>query len=201
MSYLDTFVDTKEKRRCAYAVLVILTMMILGFAYVRQSRMLIAIQEYEDVFYLLRSPLIDQTYLSRIIVTLIQHDLLNVRILIQALLSALRMGEVAAFLLWILLGMTRTYRRIFHWLLGLLALWAIAIALMIVTALQSETLMQAVRLLHLIGYATLVIFSVISILQCFVLFHYLRAYRKALKYQVVEIASPQDIKQEKTYGQ
>ncbi len=201
MTHLDTFLDTKEKRGCAFALVVIMAVMTLSIAYLRQSRMLIAIRDYDDVFYLLRSSLIDQTYLSRFIVTLIQYDSVNTRTLIQIIFSALRMGEVIIFLAWILLGMSQAYRRVFQWLLGLFVIWILAVAVMIYSALHAQTLMQAVTLLHQIGYVTSGVVSMELIIQCFAFLRFAFAYRKALKYQVVEIYEPNDPSQEKTYGQ
>lgn len=197
---LDTYVDTKEKRRCAFGILVLFTMIVIWLPYVRQSMALISLSAYEDVFQLLRSSLVDQTYLSRLMVILIQCHRLNARFFIQALLSALHLGEVIAMLLWVILGMTRPMRRTFHWQLGCFGLWAAAIIVAIVTALQAETLMQAVQLLQRIGYVTLINFSIVLLMQCFALFHYLRAYRKALIVQVIEVSESTQ-GQEKTYGQ
>ncbi len=200
-NHLDTYLDTKEKRRCAYGVLVIFMMIILWIPYILQARALIHMQAYEDVFGLLRSSLADQTYLSRFIIALIQCDTMNIRLLVQLLLSTLRLVEVMALMLWVILGMTSSYRRTFRFQLALFAIWLIIMAITIITALQSRTLMQAVRLLHQIGYVTLAAFGIALLLQCFAFFQYLCAYRQALKYRVVEINEPYQKEQEKTYGQ
>lgn len=187
MMPFDTYVDTKAKRYYAFGLFILIMMLVLWLAYLGLGLRLVCLNTYEDVFRLLESPIVEQTYLSRFIINLLSSDYLASAQLLDALLSAMRLGEVILILFWLSLGMGRSFQKLFRWQLACLTIWLAVIIVAAVMALSSQTLMQAVQWLRLIGGITLLAYGIIMLLQCFILHREWRSYRQALNVRVVEI--------------
>lgn len=186
IDYLDSFIDTKEKRVLFVKTLCWLGWLIVcGLALYTACR-LIRVTDYAALFSLLNDDSMQLFFLSRMVLhvmSLADGALLDYLIEGCAQLSC---GEWALLFISLFLWYysKRPYRYAFVVLLQLICFFACGI--LFLQALQADSLQRVADSVRLIGLAMLAVYGILSAFAVFTLWRVLRQYRQALQIHVVE---------------
>lgn len=185
--FLDGFLDTREKRYHLFLMITGLAWILLLLPYVFMGYSLIRITSYQSLFEVLQMPVLDSTYLSRLIVDVVTSANRSLPHLITACIENARWYEIGAVLLLLLCYPIVEKKRITTILLSMFCIEGIAIMILVSMGLQAQTLSAASVNIRIIG-AVVIVFQCIAIL---ILLHHtyrqMRLYGKALQYRTEEI--------------
>lgn len=184
---LDTFVDTKEKRRHLLYVITLLFCIFLLLPYVYLGLRLLLLNDYASVFALLNEAVISKTYVARVVLDVLSSATMSMAAVVSILLDELRMVEIVTLLLLVLLFPHVADQAIVSRLLILALAGICGVLGCLVLGFQSTSLGQAVFYLHGIGMIFLLVGLVMLIVLVIYLQLQLHRYHTALQVSVEEI--------------
>lgn len=187
MTYLDQFVDTKEKRYYFVLLLTLCLAFIIVLPYLWLAYKLISIQSYDGLFALLNEPSITWTFIARVVLAGLSLPQVNLVSILSLLAESIVWYEVLCFILFVMAFSVLEKKKITTLCLVLLLGEIIGCGVFIYLGVNASSLGHAVWYLKGIG-------SIIGIVNAFfvvVLILYIirlgKAYIEALSYQVEEI--------------
>lgn len=189
IAFLDSFLDTRKKRRYLFALLTFLGIGILAAAYALLANQLLRIQTMDQVFALLERPEITWTYLSRVIIKMLSYASITPWRLLCILGQSLRWWDIVIVFLVVahMVDQEKEYRRSLRFLLLLLISALSLCILLIVTAFPLTTLMSAMQHVFYIGIIMFIV-SIMYIFFCLyeIVYRILPPYVRLMQYDVIE---------------
>lgn len=187
IAYLDRFIDTRQKRYACFSMITMILGSIFVIGYLHLSYELVTLSSYQDVFALLESGVMKHTYLSRVVGACLSMAQFDMIIFIQILLKSIRIWELFTIVLWWIFLSQRRTRKMKLALTGIFLCFMIITLICITLGFKATTLLEAVRMMKIIGVAGAVC-GVIVVLLCAyqLIFIHIPAYYEALKYDALE---------------
>lgn len=189
IAFLDSFLDTRKKRRYLFALLTFLGIGILAAAYALLANQLLRIQTMDQVFALLERPEITWTYLSRVIIKMLSYASITPWRLLCILGQSLRWWDIVIVFLVVahMVDQEKEYLRSLRFLLLLLIPALSLCILLIVTAFPLTTLMSAMQHVFYIGIIMFIV-SIMYIFFCLyeIVYRILPPYVRLMQYDVIE---------------
>ncbi len=187
MKRVDGWLDTKDKRHMAFGCFVLIIVLIAFLPYAWLGYRLLTIQTYEDVFSLLKEPLLSLTYVSRFVLSCLEMGSWSIQSVCINLCKAVNFTECIVLVLWLILSRDhkmRYIRRLFYMAIGT----GVVVTLYFTwSGLQATTLMEGIDAMKRIAAVLLLLSAVAFVLHLFaLLFIYGYGYHKAMRYTVVE---------------
>jgi len=185
---MDRLIDTSEKRRMAFACMALLMMIALLLPYLLLSVRLLTMRDYDDVFTLLKDPIVTKTYVSRIVLLCIRQGNMDVLDLLKICMQALDFKELSLFFVWMIWCCHRERKRVRRiFFIQVIMLTAVLGGLAHV-AFSSLTLMEAVRMMRWMGLCLCCASFLQLLMHGYLLgFVYAKKYGKALRVEVMEM--------------
>lgn len=185
--FFDFFIDTKEKRFHLCMLFTITICILVLIPYIVLSVYLISLTSYDSIFNLLKEPILEYTYISRVILDAISIATYQLNKVIYLILNNIRWYEIICMVFVLLCYPSIKKKSSVKIALFLLIGEALAILVLVYIGMHATSLANALIAIHSIGY----LIGVISILICILLFFHLlqhvRGYQDALQYKVIEI--------------
>lgn len=187
IDYLDSFVDTKRKRRLFIKTLCWLGWLIWCGCALYTALRLLSLSDYASLFSLLNDPSMELFPISRMVLSMMSLAQGSALDYVVAAMRTLHIWE------WCLLGIclfllhySRRARLYLLWMLGM-GLYVLGCGLLFLRALSAVSLQTVVDSVWLIGVISAFWFALVSGFVLFRLWRVLRAYRKAMAYYVKEV--------------
>ena len=183
----DTWIDTREKRAHACMLLFLTITIVFLIPYVGLGILLVTRQSYASLYEMLSYPVLDSSYLSRIIldaISLTSYEIGDMVKLLWSNIGPMEILEAAALAAVYSMIIKKKPTRI---VILLLLMEIISCSIIVFIALKSSSLTQAIGFLRVIGLIFLMVNS-ITLLLCLVSFlKQSKAYKDSLAYEVIEI--------------
>lgn len=190
--FFDSLLDTRAKRYHALMLITMITCILLIIPYIILSIYLISLQSYNSLFDLLKEPILQYTYISRVILDGISLVSFSVGNVLPLFFYNIRWYECFCILFICLCFPVIDKKKSTTYMLLLVIVEVIAIMILVYFGTRAHSLSIAIRYIHGIGY----IVGIINLVLCGILFRHvikhIRAYRIALQYEVEEIKEHTD---------
>lgn len=191
LSY-DTWIDTREKRVHACLLLFLSITILFLIPYLLLGILLLTRHSYASLYEMLSYPILDSSYLSRIIldvISLTSYDIFDIGKLLWSNIGPMEILEAVMFVAAYSIIINKKQTSI---MILLLLFEIISCSIIVVIALKSSSLTQAIVFLRMIGLILIIVNS-INLLLCLVYFtKQSKAYKESLAYEVIEIKEHMD---------
>lgn len=183
----DRWLDTRDKRHMAYGCVTLCLVLILLLPYVLLGLRLLKIQTYEDVFALLKEPILSHTYVSRFVLLCLERAGMDVMSFLYVVMRSFVWQELAVFGLWLWLCRDRKMRIVWRVFALTILTGIVAMLYCGVKAYYAQTLMDAMIMMKYIAVILLFMAGIGIVLHLFMLlFIYGFGYLRAMRYTVEE---------------
>lgn len=190
IAFFDRFVDTHDKRYYLFALLSSLMMLLVVSSYLILSYQLISLSRYDDIYELLKHPIMEYTYVSRFVVSNMSIASLHLTKMGSSLISSLSLfGVISCFVcfLW-LYECWQKYWKLIMVLLSVFFLGFLVFVILLLSSYQAMSLQVIIDNLKIIGYVFMMQCLFYSSFLIYIILRYILVkYRNALCYQVEEI--------------
>lgn len=185
--FFDFFIDTREKR---YHVCMLITMIIcmcILIPYIILSIYLISLKSYDSLFRLLKEPILEYTYVSRIILDAISIASYQFDKVVNLLISNIRWYEIVCMICIVLCFPSIERKKTTTAILLLFIVEAITIMALVYIGTHAKSLSNALTAIHGVGYVVGIVNLFVCILFLIHLIKHVKAYYQALQYEAIEI--------------
>lgn len=187
IGWLDRFVDTKEKRYHVFFLITLLFALLIVIPYIIMACYLFSLGSYESLYALLKEPIVQATWLSRVLLDVISFSSISFIQIFYTLCINTQWYEVIMLLLIVLAYPILESKKTMTWLMLLILLTFIISMVCIGYGLQAESLNAALFYIRSIGVTLFI--SNIMILGMLLVYlkRQILAYRVALAVDCIEI--------------
>lgn len=185
--FLDTFIDTRAKRFALFSCITAILMLLLLLSYIRLSLSLLQLENYQDLFALLETDVLQLTYISRVILSCLSMAQFDLMQFLKIACSSMRIWECLTILCLAVLLCDKKRKKL-NYLILITSLFVLMI--LIVCAMQgfqASSVTQAISAIRRIGYTLLISSIMLVLMFSYLLCHsFYPKYREALAYEAIE---------------
>lgn len=183
----DAWIDTREKRIHACMLLFLSVSILFLIPYVILGILLVTRNSYASLFGMLNYPILNSSYVSRIILDVISmtsYDFLKVLKLLWENIGPMELLQVLLFMAVYTIIIEKKQTTI---VIVLQLIEIISCCILVVMALRSASLTQAIVYLRMIGLIFVVINGITLFICLIAIIKESKAYRESLAYEAIEI--------------
>lgn len=187
MLFFDSYIDTKEKRYHAVKIITLIVCIAIVICYLTLSIHLLALHSYDALYALLKQPIVEYTYVSRIILYGMSRTTFTFGDIVYLLYSTMRWYEGIALVCIFLNLPYILHKKITMFVLFLILFEILGISIFVFIGIRATTLLGAIFALRCIGGMIGFINIILLLIYLYYLKYHMVAYKNALQYEAIEI--------------
>lgn len=188
--FIDRFLDTHTKRYHLFLLIVLGMSALLIIPYIILAFLLLGLDSYDAVYALLRTPMIQMVYISRVVLDVISNANLSFFGIVYILIANVNWYEVCTLIALILAYPIFERKKIFTYVLILFFFQLFACCICVIFGAQAMSLSGAVIYLRMLGGVLCVVNILLFLLVGFYFMKQWKQYRQALQYDCIEVKEP-----------
>lgn len=183
----DAWIDTREKRAHVCMLTFLIISIIFITPYILLGILLITRGSYTSLFEMLSYPILDSSYISRVILDAISLTEITPLAIIKLLLGNIGTMELLEGFVCVMAYSLYINKKKTTYVISLLLAEFIICAILVVIALRASSLNGAIIYIRLIGQVFLIVNVIFLVIACISLYKTIGNYRESLAYEVEEI--------------
>lgn len=183
----DAWIDTREKRAHVCMLTFLIISIIFITPYILLGILLITRGSYTSLFEMLSYPILDSSYISRVILDAISLTEITPLAIIKLLLGNIGTMELLEGFVCVMAYSLYINKKKTTYVISLLLAEFIICAILVVIALRASSLNGAIIYIRLIGQVFLIVNIIFLVIACISLYKTIGNYKESLAYEVEEI--------------
>lgn len=183
----DAWIDTREKRVHVCMLVFLIVSIIFMIPYILLGVILVSRNSYTSLFEMLSYPILDSSYISRVILDAISLVKITPLEIMKLLIENIGAMEVLEGFVCIMAYSLYINKKKMTYVISLLLMEFVICAILVITSLRATSLNVAIVYIRMIGMVFLFVNTIFIIWTCIALYHTILQYRKSLMYTVEEI--------------
>lgn len=183
----DAWIDTREKRVHVCMLIFLIVSIIFMIPYILLGILLVSRGSYTSLFEMLSYPILDSSYISRVILDAISMTKVTPLEILKLLIENIGTMELLEGLVCIMASSLYINKKKTTYVISLLLAEFIVCAILVVIALRVSSLNGATIYIRLIGQVFLIVNIILLVIALISLFKTIGNYKESLAYEVEEI--------------
>lgn len=183
----DAWIDTREKRVHVCMLIFLIVSIIFIIPYILLGILLVSRGSYTSLFEMLSYPILDSSYISRVILDAISLTKVTPLAILKLLLENIGTMELLEGFVCIMAYALYINKKKTTYVISLLLAEFIVCTILVVIALRASSLNGAIIYIRLIGQVFLIVNIVLLVIAFLSLYITIGNYKESLAYEVEEI--------------
>lgn len=183
----DAWIDTREKRVHVCMLIFLIVSIIFMIPYILLGILLVSRGSYTSLFEMLSYPILDSSYISRVILDAISMTKVTPLEILKLLMENIGTMELLEGFVCIMAYSLYINKKKTTYVICLLLAEFIVCAILVVIALRATSLNGAIIYIRLIGQVFLIVNIILLVIALISLYKTIGNYKESLAYEVEEI--------------